>query len=287
MTDGQAAITKTSKAGRDLPAAIGVGVGLFAAVAVGLLWAPWFFALFAAAALALGTVEVHRALQLKGMRSEIVPIVIGTVVSILGAYAAVMAKLTVTPTAFMLICLCLTMIVSLTLRLRGGQDGFIQDVSASAFILAYIPLLGGSVPLLLAAENGTLRILVIVMCVIGSDTGAYVTGVTLGRHKMAPKISPSKTWEGFVGGLVFAGAIGVLSAIFLLDIAWVIGLLLGVLLSLAGTVGDLVESLIKRDVCLKDMSNFLPGHGGIMDRLDSLLVAMPVGWAILHLTVGG
>lgn len=287
MTDGQAAITKTSKAGRDLPAAIGVGVGLFAAVAVGLLWAPWFFALFAGAALALGTVEVHRALQLKGMRSEIVPIVIGTVVSILGAYAAVMAKLTVTPTAFMLICLCLTMIVSLTLRLRGGQKGFIQDVSASAFILAYIPLLGGSVPLLLAAENGTLRILVIVMCVIGSDTGAYVTGVTLGRHKMAPKISPSKTWEGFVGGLVFAGAIGVLSAIFLLDIAWVIGLLLGVLLSLAGTVGDLVESLIKRDVGLKDMSNFLPGHGGIMDRLDSLLVAMPVGWAILHLTVGG
>lgn len=284
---GQQRDVKKVKAGRDLPAAIAVGVALFAAAVVGLLWAPWFFALLAAAGLGLGTVEVYRALALKGMRAEVVPICIGTVVSSLGAYALVLVHGTLTPTAFVIICLCLTMIVSLALRLRGGQDGFIKDAAASAFIIAYLPLLGASVPLLLAAPQGTLRILVIIACVIGSDTGAYITGVSFGRHKMAPVISPNKTWEGFAGGLVFSATLGVLGAVFFLQISWIIGLALGLLLSLAGTVGDLVESLIKRDVGLKDMSNFLPGHGGVMDRLDSMLVALPVGWAVLHLTVGG
>lgn len=285
MSDAQAPV-RTVKAGRNLPAAISVGVVLFAAVAIGLVWAPWFFALLAATGLALGAVEVYRALLLKGMRAEIVPIVIGTVASLLGAYVAVFADSDLTPMATVIICLSVTMIASLALRLRRGQEGFVADVAASAFILAYIPLLGAAVPLLLAAEHGTMRILLIIIGVIASDTGAYIAGVLLGRHKMAPRISPSKTWEGFAGGIVLAAVAGVLGAIFLLDISWVIGLLLGVLLSLAGTAGDLIESLIKRDVGLKDMSNFLPGHGGVMDRLDSMLVAFPVGWAVLHLTVG-
>ncbi len=278
---------KKAKGGRDLPAAIAVGVGLFAALAVGLIWAPWFFAILVATALGLGTIEVHRALLRKSMRSEIVPIVIGTIVSTLGSYAAVVAKIDLDPTTLVIICLAATMIVALALRLRRGPEGFVGDVAASALLIAYIPLLGASVPLLLAAPDGTMRILTIVACVVASDTGAFTVGVLFGRHKMAPTISPNKTWEGFAGGIVFSVAVGVLCAIYLLQIHWAIGLLLGVLLSLAGTVGDLVESLIKRDVGLKDMSNFLPGHGGVMDRLDSMLVAVPVGWMILHLTIGG
>ncbi|AQP46752.1 phosphatidate cytidylyltransferase [Tessaracoccus aquimaris] len=278
---------KKAKGGRDLPAAIAVGVGLFAALAVGLIWAPWFFAILVATALGLGTIEVHRALLRKSMRSEIVPIVIGTVVSTLGSYAAVVARIDLDPTTLVIICLTATMIVALALRLRRGPEGFVGDVAASALLIAYIPLLGASVPLLLVASDGTMRILTIVACVVASDTGAFAVGVLFGRHKMAPTISPNKTWEGFAGGIVFSVAVGVLAAIYLLQIHWAIGLLLGVLLSLAGTVGDLVESLIKRDVGLKDMSNFLPGHGGVMDRLDSMLVAVPVGWMILHLTIGG
>lgn len=278
---------KKAKGGRDLPAAIAVGVGLFAALAVGLIWAPWFFAILVATALGLGTIEVHRALLRKSMRSEIVPIVIGTVVSTLGSYAAVVARIDLDPTTLVIICLTATMIVALALRLRRGPEGFVGDVAASALLIAYIPLLGASVPLLLVASDGTMRILTIVACVVASDTGAFAVGVLVGRHKMAPTISPNKTWEGFAGGIVFSVAVGVLAAIYLLQIHWAIGLLLGVLLSLAGTVGDLVESLIKRDVGLKDMSNFLPGHGGVMDRLDSMLVAVPVGWMILHLTIGG
>jgi len=246
----------------------------------------WFFAVLVALGLTLGTIEVHRALLRKGQRSEIVAIAIGTAASSLGGYAAVRGLIPLEPISFVVICLCLTMILALGLRLRRGADGFVGDASASAFLIGYIPLLGASVPLLMGAPDGALRILTIVACVVASDTGAFAVGVLLGRHRMAPVISPNKTWEGFAGGIVFAAVIGVLGAVYLLDIGWPIGLVLGALLSVAGTAGDLVESLIKRDVGLKDMSNFLPGHGGVMDRLDSMLVAVPVGWAILHLTIG-
>ncbi|SHJ35463.1 phosphatidate cytidylyltransferase [Tessaracoccus bendigoensis DSM 12906] len=274
------------KAGRDLPVAIAVGLGLFAAVTVGLLWLPWFFALFMAAALGFGTIELHHALTRKGMRSEVVPVCVGTVVSSVGSYAAVVGLIPLEPVTMVLICLCLTMIAAFALRLRRGPEGFVGDAAASALIVAYLPMLGASVPLLMAADDGTLRILTIIACVVASDTGAFAVGVLLGRHKMAPTISPNKTWEGFAGGIAFAALVGVLAAVYLLQIHWVIGLVLGVLLSLAGTTGDLVESLIKRDVGLKDMSNFLPGHGGVMDRLDSILIAVPVGWMIFHLTIG-
>ncbi|MFT3889601.1 MAG: phosphatidate cytidylyltransferase [Arachnia sp.] len=276
----------TPKAGRNLPAAIGVGVTLFVVLAAGLIWAPWFFTLMIAVGLGLAAVEVHRALLLKGMRSEVVPIVIGTVVSVLGGYLAGRVNLHISAVGFAAICLAATMLASLTARLFRGTEGFIRDVAASAFVIAYIPLMGVFVPLLLAADHGRLRILLVIMCVIGSDTGAYAVGVLIGRHKMAPSISPGKTWEGFVGGVVFAALIGVLGIYFLLDTHWWVGLILGALCSLGGTVGDLVESLIKRDAGLKDMSNFLPGHGGIMDRLDSMLVAVPVGWLVLHLALG-
>ena len=127
---------------------------------------------------------------------------------------------------------------------------------------------------------------VIISCVVVSDVSAYAVGSQLGRHKLAPRISPSKTWEGLVGSMVFAGIGGIIFTVFLLGAPWWVGLILGVLLSLGGTLGDLVESLIKRDAGIKDMSNFLPGHGGVMDRLDSMLVAVPVGWLVLHLALG-
>ncbi|HJE51975.1 MAG TPA: phosphatidate cytidylyltransferase [Tessaracoccus flavescens] len=287
MTEPTAAPAKTSKAGRDLPAAIGVGLGLVAVIAVGLIWAPWLFISLVAAGLALGAVEIHRALLLKGMHSAIYPIVIGIVISVLGGYLVSIVDLRIEPTTFVVICLSAMVIAALTNRLFGGAQGFIKDVAASALIIAYIPLQGVFVPLLMGASDGALRILTVILCVAASDTGAYATGVLFGRHKMAPSISPSKTWEGFAGGVLVTMGIGVLCAVFLLGAPWWVGLPLGGLISLAGTLGDLVESLIKRDAGIKDMSNFLPGHGGIMDRLDSMLVAVPVGWLVLHLALGG
>ena len=279
--------TRTPKAGRDLPVAIGVGVALFVSFAVGLIWFPWLFIGLVAVGLSAAAVEVHRALLRKGMRAEILPIVAGTALSVIGGYLAAVTDMRVTPTSFVIICLGATTIVALASRLFRGAEGFIRDVAASALVIAYIPLLGMFVPLLMAAPDGQLRILTVIACVVASDTGAYGVGSLIGRHKLAPHISPGKTWEGLVGGVAVTTAVAVLASVFLLGAPWWVGVPLGVLVSLAATTGDLVESLLKRDAGIKDMSNFLPGHGGVMDRLDSMLVAVPVGWLVLHLALGG
>ncbi|MHA7860191.1 phosphatidate cytidylyltransferase [Tessaracoccus sp. Y36] len=277
---------KQSRAGRDLPAAIAVGVALFAGVAVGLIWVPWLFIAIATAALGLGVVEVHRALLRKGMRAVWLPVAIGTVLSVAGGYLVSVEDLNIEPTTFVVICLGAMMIASLVGRMVRGPEGFIRDIAASALLIAYIPLLGVFVPLVMGASSGHLRMLSVIAAVVASDTGAYATGVLFGRHKMAPSISPSKTWEGTGGGVLVAAGIGAVCSVFLLGSPWWVGVILGALISMAGTVGDLVESLVKRDAGIKDMSNFLPGHGGIMDRLDSMLVAVPVGWLVLHLALG-
>ncbi|HSO69311.1 MAG TPA: phosphatidate cytidylyltransferase [Arachnia sp.] len=279
--------THTPKAGRDLPVAIGVGVALFLSFAVGLIWFPWLFIGLVAVGLSAAAVEVHRALLRKGMRAEILPIVAGTALSVIGGYLAAVTDMRVTPTSFVIICLGATTIVALASRLFRGAEGFIRDVAASALVIAYIPLLGMFVPLLMAAPDGQLRILTVIACVVASDTGAYAVGSLIGRHKLAPHISPGKTWEGLAGGVAVTTAVAVLASVFLLGAPWWVGVPLGILVSLAATIGDLVESLLKRDAGIKDMSNFLPGHGGVMDRLDSMLVAFPVGWLVLHLALGG
>lgn len=274
---------KKSRAGRDLPAAILVGGGLFAAVAVTLAWWNWGFVLLAALALALGTVEVHRALQRIGMNSAIVPIVVGTVAIIVGSYmASQIDDPRIASNTFLLIALGLTVLVSLGWRMTKGPNGFVKDAAASLFIIGYIPLLGAFVSLLIAPVDGPARIITFILCVMGSDIGGYAVGVLFGKHPMAPVVSPKKTWEGLIGSAFFGILVGVLAVHFLLHSAWWIGAILGASMVAAATLGDLVESLIKRDVGIKDMSSFLPGHGGIMDRLDSLLVAAPVAWLVLY-----
>lgn len=279
--------TPTPKAGRDLPMAIGVGLVLLAALAVGLLWAPWFFVLISAVSLSLAVVEIHRALLRKGMHAQVKTIVAGTLVSVLGAYAMFRWNLGLPPTTFAVICVCGTVVACLVARLLLARDGFIRDIAASALIIAYIPLMGVFIPLMMAEPGGTRRIIAVVACVVASDTGAYAIGSLLGKHKMAPHISPSKTWEGFAGSIATSAVFGVAAALWCLGASWELGLVLGLCIAPAATLGDLVESLIKRDAGLKDMSNFLPGHGGFMDRLDSMLVAMPMGWLVLHLGMGG
>lgn len=272
--------------GRNLPVAIGVGVVAFAAVAGGLLFLPWLFIVVIGGALCLAVVELRRALERKGMHASLIPILIGTGVSFVGGYALSLFDAGLTPVEFVMVCVGATMLASLMARLSGGPEGFMRDAAASALIIAYIPLMGVFVPLLLGSDNGSLRLVTLISCVVVSDISAYAVGSQLGRHKLAPLISPSKTWEGLMGSVVFSGLAGAVFGVFLLGIAWWVGVILGILMALGGTLGDLVESLIKRDAGIKDMSNFLPGHGGVMDRLDSMLVAVPIGWLVLHLALG-
>jgi phosphatidate cytidylyltransferase len=168
-----------------------------------------------------------------------------------------------------------------------GVAGYVRDVAASSLIIAYVPLLGSFAALMLAEEQGTLRVVTFLLIVVMSDTGGYVAGVLFGKHPMAPKISPKKSWEGVAGSLVFATVAGLCMAIFVLKVPFWVGIVLSVGLVAVGSCGDLIESMIKRDLGIKDMSSFLPGHGGVMDRLDSLLVAAPVAWLIMYLLVPG
>ena len=275
-----------SRAGRDLPAAIGVGAGLFIAIVSTLMWFHWGFVILLAATLAIGAHEVSRALWRLGMHAATWPIVVGTVGIVTGSYlAGQLPRAGITSNTWLLVSTGLTVLLALVWRMPEGSDGYVRDAAASLFIIAYVPLLGSFVPLMLAAPDGVHRVVVYIICVMASDIGGYGVGVLAGRHQMAPRISPKKTWEGFAGSIGLGVIVGILGATLLLHTSWWVGLLLGVLLVGFGTAGDLVESLVKRDVGIKDMSHFLPGHGGVMDRIDSMLVAAPVAWLIMHVTL--
>lgn len=277
------------RAGRDLRAAIPVGVLLFATLVVTLGWFPIGFQVLVAAALAMGAVEVFQALKRLDMHAAIVPILVGTVAIVISAYFAGQGGLGISANTLMLALLGLTALVSMVWRMPKGEQGYVRDVAASLFIIGYIPLLGSFVGLMLADSLGRERVITFIVVVILGDIGGYVAGVLFGKHQMAPRISPKKTWEGFAGSILFGIGGAIPLAIWALDAPFWLGIILGVVLVVVGACGDLIESLIKRDVGIKDMSSFLPGHGGVMDRLDSLLVAAPAAWftMVLFLPGGG
>ena len=276
------------RAGRNLPAAIGIGVGLGAYVVLSLVYFKPAFVALVAVALVLAAVELHEALKKQSMTSAIIPIAIGSVAIAFGSYFAGRQEPVIfSTTSVLLASLALTVLASLIWRMPEGAAGYVRDAAASMLIIGYVPLLGSFAALMLAEERGSARLVTFLLIVVMNDTGGYVAGVLFGKHPMVPKISPKKSWEGLAGSLVFGTAAGVCMAVFLLDVPFWVGIVLGVSLVAAGTCGDLIESIIKRDLGIKDMSSFLPGHGGVMDRLDSLLIAAPVAWLIMYLFVPG
>ena len=280
--------SKTSRAGRNLPAAIAIGVGLGAYVVLSLLYLKPAFVVLVAVALVLASVELHEALKKQGMTSAIIPIAVGSVAISFGSFFAGRQEPVVfSTTSVLLASLALTVLASLIWRMPKGVAGFVSDAAASLLIIAYVPLLGSFAALMLAEGQGVARVVTFLLIVVMSDTGGYIAGVLFGKHPMAPKISPKKSWEGVAGSLILGTAAGICMAIFALDVPFWVGIILGVSLVAVGTCGDLIESMIKRDLGIKDMSSFLPGHGGVMDRLDSLLVAAPVAWLIMYVFVPG
>ena len=283
-----AAASGHGRAGRNLPAAIGLGVVLGAYVVLSLIFFKPAFVLFVAVALSMGSLELYHALQRHGMKAAIQPIIVGTAAISIGSYlAGIQQPVVFSTTSVLLAALALTVLAAMIWRIPGGANGYVTDTAASLMIIAYVPMLGSFAALMLAGENGVARLVTYMLVVVMSDTGGYVLGVLFGKHPMAPKISPKKSWEGFAGSMLFGIVAGVLMAIFALKVPFWVGLLLGVCLVGIGVMGDLIESLIKRDMGIKDMSSVLPGHGGVMDRLDSLLVAAPVAWLIMYLLVPG
>ena len=276
------------RAGRNLPAAIAVGLILIGIVVGSLIWWNWGFVIFVATALAAGAIELHVALKTRAqMTSAIVPIVIGTFAIVVGSFLAAQRPGRLPSTTVLLAALGLTVVAALMWRMFQGPTGFVKDATASLFTIAYLPLLGSFLTLMLGEGQGALRVTATILCVSGSDTGGYIAGVLFGKHKLAPRISPKKTWEGLIGSFVLSMAVGAAMAHFALGVPFWVGLVLGAVVVVTGTTGDLVESMIKRDLGIKDMSRFHPGHGGFMDRIDSVLVAAPAAWFVLFLLVPG
>ena len=271
---------RESRTGRNLPAAIGVGVVLGGLVLLTLFTVKATFLIYVAAAFAVALAELTRAFAKRDINVPVIPVAAGG-----AAVLACMYWLGFRPA---LAALALTMIGIFAWRLPGGASGYVKDVTAGVFATAYLPLLASFVVAMLVPADGPRRVLTFIILTICSDIGGYFAGITLGRggrHPMAPVISPKKTWEGFAGSAVACLVAGAICLPLLLHgHAWQ-GLLTGAAAVLAATLGDLTESMIKRDLDLKDMGTLLPGHGGLLDRVDSLLVVAPVVWLLLYLFI--
>jgi phosphatidate cytidylyltransferase len=264
---------KPGRAGRDMVAAIGVGAGLGAVILVSLLVYRPAFLLVLLVAILVGVVELTRALQAGGVRAPLVPVLAGTVAMLALAWTRGASGLVV---AFLL-----TVLAVLLWRLGDGPDGYLRDASAGVLVALYVPLLAGFCVLLLVPDDGAARVLAFIATVVGNDVGGFAAGVLFGKHPMAPSVSPKKSWEGMAGSVLACVLVATPIVTLALGGPWWGGVLFGVALAVSATAGDLGESLIKRDLGIKDMGNLLPGHGGIMDRLDSLLPSAAVAYLLL------
>ena len=268
-----------SRAGRNLPAAIGVGVLLAAIALASLYWQRWLFVLVIVAAIVIGTDELATALRSKGIALSKIPLLTAAVLlPVLGYFAE--------PTQ-VLMAFGLLFLFTIVWRLfRHGVDEFVADSTASGFVLAYAPLMGGFAALIAASPDGADRVVTFIVLSVASDIGGYAAGVLFGKHPMAPAISPKKSWEGFAGSVTLQVVLGVLLFVLLLDGQWWQGAVVGAVMTVTATLGDFVESAMKRDLGIKDMSNLLPGHGGLMDRLDSIIPNTVVAYALFAVTLG-
>ncbi|MEJ8671326.1 phosphatidate cytidylyltransferase [Streptomyces sp. NBC_01017] len=267
-------------AGRDLGAAIGVAVGLGVVIVASLFVVKAVFVGVVAVAVVVGLWELTKRLEeRKGIKAPLVPLALGGAAMVVAGYARGAEGAWT--------AMALTSLAVLVWRMTEPPEGYLKDVTAGVFAAFYVPFLATFVAMMLTADDGPWRVLTFLLLTVVSDTGAYAVGWRFGTHKLAPRISPGKTREGLLGAVSFAMVAGALCMQFLIDDGtWWQGLLLGLAVAATATLGDLGESMIKRDLGIKDMGTLLPGHGGIMDRLDSLLPTAPVVWLLMVLFVG-
>ena len=276
-----------SKAGRNLPVAIGVGLGLGALVLVPLYTYRPVFGGVVAVAIAYACFELTTVLRdAAGRHVPLVPIVAGVVATYYAAYNRGSRALAVGILLSALAVLAWR-VVTAAADHEPSSMRLARDLAASVWVLAYVVLLGGFAQLMTAPPDGASRVTTFVATVVCADVGGYAAGVLAGKHPLAPRISPKKSWEGLGGSTVACLVAGGLFFVLLLHSAVWKGLVFGLAMTATAIVGDLAESLVKRDLGIKDMGRLLPGHGGIMDRLDSLLISAPVAYLLLAVFVPG
>jgi len=271
---------KASRAGRDLPAAIAVGVLLGGIAIAVLFFAPIGWLPVLAVAMPIATHEVVRRLREAGYALPTIPLLVGGQAMIWLTWPFGPAGLLGAYGGTIVVC----MVWRLVRQGLGEQPvNYLRDISATVLLATWVPLFASFSALLIFQDHGGFRTFTVIVTVVFADIGGYVAGVLFGKHLMAPAISPKKSWEGLGGSMLFGITAAVLSVTFLLDKpAWV-GVPLGLMLVVTGVLGDLVESQVKRDLGIKDMGTLLPGHGGLMDRIDAMLPSAVAGWIVLTL----
>jgi phosphatidate cytidylyltransferase len=259
------------RTGRDLIVAIAIGLAIGVVVIGSLIFVKYFFLIFAIPVALLGLFEFARALQVGGRRVDVVAqLIAGVTIVMSGTFLDAGTHWVV---AFVAVAF---VIVWRLLAQMTAADGrafteVLSDVLTAGFIQLYVPFLGSLLVLLLRQEDGEWWVIATITAAVAADTGAYAAGLMFGKHPMAPRISPKKTWEGFGGAVVASVVAGILLGMFMLHLPWWTGIVFGLAILTTATIGDLGESMIKRDLGIKDMSSWLPGHGGVLDRLDSIL----------------
>jgi len=275
MTPAPTPAPAPPRGGRDLRSAVVVGVGLLSVALVGLVWLPWLLVALLVALLVGGVTEVARAVRGIGLDVPLPPLWLAAVaLPLAAALGGVSALLLATLASLLVVCLW---IVAARRRPTG------QLILAGVFVVLWAPFLLSFGVALLSEPRGNWMVLCLLLMVVSNDTFGYAVGYRLGRNPIAPRISPKKSWEGLGGSLAGSVLVGVVAVPLLVGQPWWVGALLGALTVGAATCGDFSESMVKRELGIKDMSSILPGHGGIMDRLDSLVFAAPVAYTVLAL----
>ena len=263
------------RAGRKLLPSIGVSLSLIALVWFTLAYQREIFAILVSVAVILGIREIVRAFNAANIKISYRSLIVATLGLAYATWNGGVAGLAVaTAIAFPLLLISL---------LRHGPEGFVARATATTLTIIYLPFLAGFLILLARPSTGLARVMTFVILVGCNDTFGYFIGVLFGKHPLAPKISPKKSWEGLIGSILFTVAGGIIAFHYVMHMHWWIGIPVGLMIVFTATCGDLLESAMKRDMSIKDMGSLLPGHGGMLDRLDSVLLSAPALWLALEL----
>ena len=275
--------------GRSLSKSVAVGLLLAAIFLSSLLIYKELFIVLLSVATAIGAWELSTALREKNWYVPRVPAVVGSVLIMPATY---FGGPSIQWLASLAIVAALIVWRTVHLLFERRKANFqtlqrtVRDFGAAAFLVIYLPLTLSFAMLLLRRDDGQLWVVAFVTTVALIDSAGYLFGRVFGKNKLAPDVSPKKTWEGLAASIIFGTTSAVLFIVFVLGGEWWVGIIFAALLILAAVFGDLAESLIKRDLGIKDMSTWLPGHGGMMDRLDSLLPASLMTYLVMVVYFG-